>query len=118
MRWLILLWCAATFAQSPPTNSPPVTNGPIGAQEIGTAWSIYGVKNLNASRSAQWSRVPKLSISHDTVSLSVPTNQTVNVMVSSNLLSWSLFATNLTGDGFPHPIVAVTNNVTLFFKTQ
>lgn len=88
----------------------------VGAQETGTAWSLYGVKNLNASRSALWSRVTKFSISHEWVSLSVPTNQTVTVSNSSDLISWTVFATNLTGDGFPHPIAPVSNNVNQFFK--
>lgn len=88
----------------------------VGAQEIGTAWSLYGVKNLNASRSALWSRVPKFSISHQWVSLSVPTNQTVTVSNSSDLISWTVFATNLTGDGFPHPIAAVSNTINQFYK--
>lgn len=81
----------------------------IGTNACGGTLNVYRALVYNPY-------APYLIVDSRSVSLSVPTNQTVNVSNSSDLISWTLFATNLTGDGFPHPIAAVSNNVNQFYK--
>ena len=61
-------------------------------------------------------KAPYLAISQTEIFLSVPPTTNVNIHVSSNLINWTAFQTNVTGDSFPHYLASVGTNAHTFYK--
>lgn len=91
----------------------------VGSEGVGSAWSTYGVRNLNAFRSAIWARHPRLSINRQHVYVSVPESHIVSVQSSAEVTGpWSVLASNVTGDGFPQVVASVGGSNRFFTLSE